>query len=1028
MKPLTFTVHLNEVDNVGDVVVHYSTLGTLPDGLMLPKGVGGAIAGENFASIVDGTVTIPKGQTSATFTVNVIGNSIHNTSAVEAFFVHLNSADGGTVNNSLAAQYGTGLINDDDPVPKVSIGSSTIGQSGSAEAINFLVSLSNASDAEIMVPYHIVNGTAKLGTNFTGAASGMLDFQPGQTSATITLGVPGFGTNVPPAGGPDKVFHVVLDSKGLTDAKLNPQASSGTGVIRDDTAVAIAINDVSVTEGNPVNGKIVDMQASFTVSLTNPSSVPVTVHYTTVGGTGTGMATADADGQINDFKPVSGTVVFAPGQTTQTINVPVHGDNQQEPNETFTVQLSDAKNGTLVSSTGAANNVGIGTATIVNDDSTPTLSIADAHIVEGAAGSSTATLVFTPTLSSMSSTPVTFTISTGNIHGGLHNATAGSSATSNGADYVSKTTQTFTIPANAVTGGTFAVTVIGDGVFENAENLAVNITNISSNAVAGRTTAIGTILNDDIFYSAHEVKWTDPGGQIGDLKITKGTLSANNFQFTPDTTAGSIGGSTLTLMDIEAQSFLRTNITVTAKHDPGLPAGLGSAADVLQIGGIRSNNTTEVTEVNVSGVDLGNINIQGNLDSILAGDRYNDLGITSLHVKSFGAQNTSDNPSAVIAGIGALRVDGDFTGNLSVVGNQYGKIRSLVIGGALKGLASVVAETNANGTTLTDSSGNAVYPATGIISTSAGIVSATIGSIGDAATKGANSASLLAASIGTLHVKGSITGGVGAASASVFSATSIGKVLVDGDINLGGGVKFITDTSTGTISPTDTASIIASTSIGSAKIGGSIVGGTVAAGKAIAQITVTGDLDYGGSGTGSPAIISAGGFQQTSSGSILEVVALPSVIVHGDVAGGKLLAGYSISNTPLNADAHIGKVQVDGNVMDFDVVAGASAGSDSYFGDTNDTFIQTSSTVAGVLNSPSITSRIATVIIGGSILPSTAGTHHGIVSQEVDSLTVGGVVKTIAKTLEYAQIGAATGFFIADIGISSSMTPDQIDA
>ena len=71
--------------------------------------------------------------------------------------------------------------------------------------------------------------------------------------------------------------------------------------------------------------------AIFTVSLAFATGQPVTVRYATVDGT----ALAGSD-----YGATSGTLSFAPGQTTATIRVPVSGDALSEPDEAFAVTLS----------------------------------------------------------------------------------------------------------------------------------------------------------------------------------------------------------------------------------------------------------------------------------------------------------------------------------------------------------------------------------------------------------------------------------------------------------------------------------------------------------------------------------------------------------------------------------------------------------------------------------------------------------------------------------------------------------------
>ena len=76
------------------------------------------------------------------------------------------------------------------------------------------------------------------------------------------------------------------------------------------------------------------------------------VNYSTANGT----ATAGSD-----YVSVSGTLTFAPGQTSKTLTVWIVGDKKKEANETFNVRL--------VGNLGPANIVdGTGVGTIVNDD------------------------------------------------------------------------------------------------------------------------------------------------------------------------------------------------------------------------------------------------------------------------------------------------------------------------------------------------------------------------------------------------------------------------------------------------------------------------------------------------------------------------------------------------------------------------------------------------------------------------------------------------------------------------------------
>jgi hypothetical protein len=155
-------------------------------------------------------------------------------------------------------------------------------------------------------------------------------------SVSVLLGR-GDGTFSPPvnsAVGPNPWAVVAGDFNGdgwLDAATANYYGNNVSVLINDHSwppadSVAVSINDVTVTEGNTGS-----TNATFTVTLSAASSQPVTVAYATANGTATPAATT---------RPTSGTLTFAPGETSKTITVLVIGDRLAEPNETFFVNLS----------------------------------------------------------------------------------------------------------------------------------------------------------------------------------------------------------------------------------------------------------------------------------------------------------------------------------------------------------------------------------------------------------------------------------------------------------------------------------------------------------------------------------------------------------------------------------------------------------------------------------------------------------------------------------------------------------------
>jgi hypothetical protein len=111
----------------------------------------------------------------------------------------------------------------------------------------------------------------------------------------------------------------------------------------------LSIGDATVAEGN---GGATDL--TFVVSLSDPAASPVAVSYATSDGTAQGGS---------DYQAATGTLNFAPGETSKTVTVRVNGDLLVEPDETLVVSLANPTGATLVRSQA--------TGTMTNDDTPP---------------------------------------------------------------------------------------------------------------------------------------------------------------------------------------------------------------------------------------------------------------------------------------------------------------------------------------------------------------------------------------------------------------------------------------------------------------------------------------------------------------------------------------------------------------------------------------------------------------------------------------------------------------------------------
>ncbi|OYZ80740.1 MAG: hypothetical protein B7Y12_07775 [Rhizobiales bacterium 24-66-13] len=451
---LAFTVSLS-APSATPVTVSYSTAG------------GTATAGSDFTAAT-GTLTFAPGETSKVVHVPVAGDMA--VEANETLSLTLSAPAGATLAHASA----TGTITNNDVVtpPAGSAGldyavkddwgsgfvASMTVEAGPSALNGWTVefdsafTITNIWNAEIVShvgTHYVVRNAAWNGTVGAGkevAFGFQASAGAGGTSAT------GFLVNGAPVGG--------------DPAPVLP---------------TLAVADATVTEGNAGTSDL-----AFTVSLSAASATPVTVTYATANGT----ASAGAD-----FAALTGTLTFAPGETSKLVHVQVTGDTAVETNETLSLNLANPTGATLADASA--------TGTILNDDVAPVppvVSIADATLAEGNAG--TSDFAFTVTLDKAATGLVSVQYATAN---GIASA---------GSDYAAQTgTLTF---AAGETSKVVHIQVTGDTAVEANETFTVKLS-APTGATLGHATATGTILNDDTAPPAHV-----PEISVSDASVVEG--------------------------------------------------------------------------------------------------------------------------------------------------------------------------------------------------------------------------------------------------------------------------------------------------------------------------------------------------------------------------------------------------------------------------------------------------------------------------------------------------------------------------
>ena len=404
-----------------------------------------------------------------TVTVTAVADAIDNAGDERTVRItHTVSATGTDYEDETAAAVDV-TVTDDDGAPTLSIDAPSVAEGDSSTVtMTFKVTLTPASGKPVSVAYaDAATGTATSATDYAAISSGTLNFAAGETEKTVTVTVNGDTTH-------ESNETVVLRLSSPSNAALSggAQTLDGTGTITDDDdAPTVSVADATAVNEGDDPKKTVDL--SFTVSLSEASSLAVTAPYTL-----TGTATGGSDYET----PASTSLSIAAGDNSGTIQVKVKGDTLDEPDETIVVTLGAPTNATVSTVEGE----GTGTGTITDDDDAPTLSIDSPSVGEGDKGS--ADLTFKVTLTPASGMPVT-----------VNYADAATGTATSGEDYAAIKAGTLKFAAGE-TSKKVAVSVTGDTTDEPDESVVLRLSAPTNAVFAEAATTIdgeGTITDDD---------------------------------------------------------------------------------------------------------------------------------------------------------------------------------------------------------------------------------------------------------------------------------------------------------------------------------------------------------------------------------------------------------------------------------------------------------------------------------------------------------------------------------------------------
>ena len=188
---------------------------------------GTAISGTDFVAKTQAGMSIPAGQSSATFTVSINGDTA--VEANETFAAELRNASGASVSKSR----GQGRINNDD-LASLSIGDVNISEGNSGETTaTFVVRLSRSMPSPVTYNIATSNGTATSGTDYVARSQSGRFIDAGRTSQVFEVQVKGDAGSEA-----NETFNVTVSS--VSGATVADGTAVGT-ILNDDAAAAPVI-------------------------------------------------------------------------------------------------------------------------------------------------------------------------------------------------------------------------------------------------------------------------------------------------------------------------------------------------------------------------------------------------------------------------------------------------------------------------------------------------------------------------------------------------------------------------------------------------------------------------------------------------------------------------------------------------------------------------------------------------------------------------------------------------------------------
>lgn len=246
---------------------------------------------------------------------------------VETFTIELTGGSNALVRAPVTA---TVTIDDDDQPPTFQFSAIEYDVTEGTSFVTVTVTASHLSEAGATVRCATGDGSASSSSDFT-SLSGELAFGPGDLNRAFYIPIDN-----------DSLYEAVetlsVALSGATEGTIGSPATASVRITDDDTPPVVQFASVDYTV-NEAAGSV-----TVTVTKTGTTAALARVEYTTsdltaVAGT--------------DYTTTSGELVFAAGEASQQITVPIIDDDWNDPGQQFRITLSNPQGASL--GTGGAN-------------------------------------------------------------------------------------------------------------------------------------------------------------------------------------------------------------------------------------------------------------------------------------------------------------------------------------------------------------------------------------------------------------------------------------------------------------------------------------------------------------------------------------------------------------------------------------------------------------------------------------------------------------------------------------------------